>query len=539
MIASPSQAQRICSTLDTLKSERLEHETVWKDCFDYTYPRRGEGLQGSTLDTSAVNAAKARLVDNTATDGARTLAAAIMSGMTPANSLWVGYDASGDPLSRSDRQWLDNAARVDWKAIHAATWDADGYEAILDIVTAGWGCLYVEEGEGGGLRFEQWPIAQVYATSSRRGAPADIVYRSFSLTAEQAVNEYGYDALGTTLRKAYDSGARDKFPFVHAIEPRRNAAGGPFARNMPIASVHVSIQDKLVVRESGYPEMPAIVARWMSIPQSSYGDGPVFDALPTIKRLNELGRLELGAADLAVGGLFKATEDGVFNPRTVKIGGGRKVVIVGDMQNFDAVKPSTDFRVSDNVTLRLQQQIRRVLMADQLEMHEGPVRTATEVHARMGLLRQLLGPVYGRLQAELHARLVLRVFGLAQRAGAHGQMPESLRNRMLSIRFESPLARAQKLEEVNAIERLFADATAIAQAKPEVLDNLDEDAAIRYVSDALVVPHSILRTEGALRALRADREERDASGKQQAAAEELAMKGARTAASKFAAGMVQ
>lgn len=533
-----ASAERICNTLDVLKTERAQHETSWKECFDYTYPRRGSGLQGGPLDTSSVNSTKARLVDNTATDGARTLAAAIMSGMTPANSLWVGYDAVGADLTRADRAWLDDAARVDWKAIHAATWDADGYEAVLDIATAGWGCIYVEEDKGGGLRFEQWPIAQVYASSTRRGVPADIVYRAFSLTPEQAVSEYGYEMLGRQVQKAYDSGTRAKFPFVHAIEPRKGASG-PFARNLPVSSVHVSLQDKTVVRESGYHEMPAIVARWMSIPECSYGDGPVFDALPTIKRLNEIGRLELGAADLAVGGLFKATEDGVFNPRTVKIGGGRKVVIVGDMQNFDAVKPGTDFRVSDNVTLRLQQQIRRVLMADQLEMHEGPVRTATEVHARMGLLRQLLGPVYGRLQAELHARLVLRVFGLAQRAGAHGEMPESLRGRMLSIRFESPLARAQKLEEVNAIERLFADATAIAQAKPEVLDNLDEDAAIRYVSDALVVPHSILRTEGALRALRADREERDASGKQQAAVEDLAMKGARTAASKFAAGMVQ
>ena len=535
MTASP---QAICKTLDTLVAERAPHETSWTECFDYTYPRRGSGFSGSQIDTAEAKSRKARLVDNTATDGARTLAAAIMSGMTPANSLWVGYDASGTPLGIAERAWLDDAARVDWRAIHASTWDADGYEAVLDIVTCGWGCIYVEEGKGGGLRFEQFPAAQVYAASSRRGDPADIVYRVFSLTAEQAVNEYGYENLGKQIQKASDSGARDLFKFVHAIYPRPGPHGA-MAAQLPIASCHVSISDKRLVRESGYHEMPAIIARWMSIPNCSYGDGPVFDALPTIKRLNELGVLELGAADLAVGGLFKATDDGVFNPRTVKLGGGRKVVIVGDMQNFDAVKPGTDFRVSDAVTLRLQQQIRRVLMADQLEMNEGPARTATEVHARMGLLRQLLGPVYGRLQAELHGRLVRRVFGIAQRAGAHGELPEALKGRVLSIRYESPLARAQKLEEVNAIERLFADATAIAQAKPSVLDNLDEDFAIRHTADALVVPHKVLRTEGELRALRAEREEQQQNAQQQGAAEELAMKGARTAASKFAAGMVQ
>lgn len=119
--------------------------------------------------------------------------------------------------------------------------------------------------------------------------------------------------------------------------------------------------------------------------------------------------------------------------------------------------------------------------------------TATEVHVRVNLIRQLLGPIYGRLQAEYLQPLIERCFGLAYRAGVFGAPPESLAGRDFSIRYISPLARAQKLEDVTAIERLHMNIANIAQVKPEVLDLIDEDSAVRVLSDALGVPTKVLR----------------------------------------------
>lgn len=74
-----------------------------------------------------------------------------------------------------------------------------------------------------------------------------------------------------------------------------------------------------------------------------------------------------------------------------------------------------------------------------------------------------------------------------------GAPPESLAGRDFSIRYISPLARAQKLEDVTAIERLHMNIANIAQVKPEVLDLIDEDSAVRVLSDALGVPTKVLR----------------------------------------------
>ena len=86
-----------------------------------------------------------------------------------------------------------------------------------------------------------------------------------------------------------------------------------------------------------------------------------------------------------------------------------------------------DFNVAFTAEERLQASIRKIMMADQLQPQDGPAMTATEVHVRVALIRQLLGPVYGRFQAEYLQPLVERCFGIAFRAGVFPPAPESLR----------------------------------------------------------------------------------------------------------------
>ena len=72
--------------------------------------------------------------------------------------------------------------------------DAEGYEANLDVVCAGWFALYIDEDrEEGGFSFQQWPLAQCYVTSTRRDGIVDTIYRRYQLTAEQAIKEFGAD----------------------------------------------------------------------------------------------------------------------------------------------------------------------------------------------------------------------------------------------------------------------------------------------------------------------------------------------------------
>lgn len=528
-MSDDSLAQKIIRRAAAMKVEFDRHQNVWRRCFEVTYPERAFGLNGDQGDAQTAQSKKAQLMDSTASDACRLLASSIMSGMTPANGVWFALDAGFE--TDEERRWLDDAAKFCWERIHAANYDAAKFEAVVDSVCAGWFALFIaEDREQGGLQFEQWPIAQVRYSCSRPGAPVDTVYRCFKLTAEQAISEYGEAAVSQKIRDCVLKNEHgEQFEFIHAIYPRKAyMVGARLGKNLPIASCHVEVGEKRIVRESGFHEMPVIVARWMTLPGSDYAVGPVSNALPTIESLNALLLLESQALSRAAAGVYVAADDGVLNPRAVKVRGG-SVIVANSVDSIKELPSGADFNVTFSKADEYRAEIRRVMMADQLQPQDGPAMTATEVHVRVALIRQLLGPLFGRFQAEDLAPTIMRVFGLALRSGALveevGPIPESLAGANLNIRYQSPLARAQKLEEVTAIERLAANVGAmVAAGQTEAADLIDTDEAVRAMGEGLGAPSRVVRDAKKVAKVRAARVESEQQAAQQA--QQQAMQGA-------------
>ena len=510
-----SLGETLAKRLENLKSKRQVHELVWRECFMLTDPVRASGLNGPMMDANQIAQAVSLIFDSTATDAKRTLEASIMSGMTPANSLWFTMTVNG--ADDDGERWLDGASETLWQNIHSANFDSEAADAVADGM-AGWFALYVDENrDSGGLYFEHWPMAGVYCAASKPGGRVDIVYRCFQLSAEQCVREFNQrgDVLPPEVADKAKNKPDELIDLCQAIYPREVYVMGALrAKNMPIASVTFACSQKQVIRESGYHEMPVVVARWKKIPNSVYGVGPLLDALPDIRTLNDVVRLEYANLDLAVSGMWIAEDDGVLNPRTVKVG-PRKVIVANSVDSMKPLQPGSDFKLAETRIEKLQGQIRKTLMADQLQPQDGPAMTATEVHVRVDLIRQLLGPIYGRLQAEYLQPLIARCFGLAYRAGVFPPPPDSLGGQNFSVQYQSPLARAQKLEEVSAIERLMGDLTVIAQVDQSALDNVDTDEAVRQTAKNLGVPDTIMRPADKVAQFRQKKQEAAAQQAQQ------------------------
>jgi hypothetical protein len=248
------------------------------------------------------------------------------------------------------------------------------------------------------------------------------------------------------------------------------------------------VRSKKVVKESGYEEMPVIMPRLMTLPNSVYSQGLIYEALPTIKSLNKLTECVLGSADMAVAGMWGAVDDGVLNPKTVKVG-PRKIVTVAQRDSIFPLTPNSDFQVAQWMIQTMQTDIRRILLSDQLQAQDGQQMTATEVHVRVDLIRKMLGPNYERLQDEFLRPLVDRCFGIAWREGAFPEPPDSIKGRPSNVTYISPLARAQQMEEVQAMERYEQSMAMMAQmGHPEVLDNYAWDAVTRRKAELMNVP---------------------------------------------------
>jgi hypothetical protein len=517
--------QSVHRRLQTLKGLRQPHEVTWRECYDYSYPERGVGLNGNLPFSQALQSQKNRILDDTAADAARIVAAQFVSATTPANSQWIGWDA-GQDVSRENEQddaarWLDNAAKIMFENLQQSNFNSLTFDCALDFVVAGWPVLYADEEIDGGYRFEQWPIAQCFISASRAGGSVDTIYREVELTVEQVVTEYGIDNVSHQVAEAYRLEKYDeKVCICHAIYPRPvHMVGAKQAKNLPWASCHVELATRHLLKEGGYHEFPCFIPRMSLIPGTAYSVGLMSQALGSIRTINDIKALELAAMDVAVSGMWIAEDDGVLNPRSIKIG-PRKIVVANSVDSMKPLQSGANFQVAFTAEERLQATIRKIMMADTLPPTDDPSRTAYEISVRVQLIRQLLGPMTGRYESDLR-KFADRLFGLAYRAGALGVPPESLRGKNFTAKFQSALARAQSMEEVMAMDRVETTIMQEMQIDPSVADNYDLDAAIRLRSKYLGAPQSVLRTPESRDKLREERAAMQQEQQQQAQAAQL------------------
>lgn len=524
-MGAPDQATALLRRAETMRGLRTPFEQNMKDGYDYSFPERGEGFYNEQADGGSIAAKRAKLFDSTATDSGQILAASIMSGGTPSNSRWLGLSAGDD--TDEEAKWFDASAQTIWENIHASNYDSEGFDACLDLVAAGWFVMYCESPDEGGYDFQLLPLAKCWIGSSKPNGSADILVHEYQLTAEQAVNKFGEANVSEKIRKCMeDNKPDDKFTFIWSIYPRSSAqAAGILAKNLPFSSRHVECDSKKMVKESGYHECPFWAPRWSKLTGSMYAVGPMYRALPDAKQVNRLVYLEDMNADIAISGMYVAEDDGVLNPRTVKLG-PRKIIVANSVDSIKPLASGGNFNISFSKKESLQNSIRKIMMADQLPPMDGPVRTAYEFQARIQQIRQVLGPVFGRMQPEWYVKMVVRCFGLAYRAGILGQPPQSLANRSFRVVFTSPMAKSQKMEEVGALEGSLASIGQIATAKqdPSVWDTVDTDEAVRLINEGRGSPAKIMRSPEDIAAIREGRAKAAQEAQQQAQQAELAQK---------------
>lgn len=517
-------AQKFCRRLGQLRLERAMYESHWSECYKFGAPERQQNFSSTTDNKGQRENERADLYDSTAADSVQVLTSMIMSGVTPANAIWFKAQPDGiDDLSEltEGERWLEDVCQFIWRNIHAANFDSESYETVTDVVTAGWGILYtdIDRKAGGGYVFESWHPGNCFVASTRADGQIDTIYREHEMTAEAMLNEYGEANCHYQVVQMARSAPDTRYKILHVIEPRKQIGSGQINTAMPFGSYHIDTANSQIMKESGFHEFPCAVPRLRRLPNSVYGVGQMSVALPDAKTANELMKNTVRAADLQIGGMWIAEDDGVLNPHTVRIG-PRKVIIANSVDSMKRLDDGTSFQISEFLLTNLQASIRKKLMADQLPPVGTQQMTATEIHTRVELIRQMLGPMYGRLQVEYLISILDRCFGLALRAGALGQPPQELWGRNLSFKFVSPFALAQRMAEVIATEQFIASVGQMAAVEPTILDNIDFDAVAVITGTGRGVPQTIMRTSDEVEQLRKARQkaqEEQAAQQQQAA----------------------
>ena len=171
----------------------------------------------------------------------------------------------------------------------------------------------------------------------------------------------------------------------------------------------------------------------------------------------------------------------------------------------------------------LKKSIRGIFLADQLVLPEKLNMTAEEVATVREQIQNLLGPTVARFESEVLTPLILRSFGLLNRAGALPPAPPELAELdEIEVAYIGQMAKNQKIQDVTAIQRWLGVAANMAGVAPEVLDNINVDEALHIIGDRMAVPSSVMRSKEEVEELRASRQEQMQMQEQLAQASQVA-----------------
>ena len=204
----------------------------------------------------------------------------------------------------------------------------------------------------------------------------------------------------------------------------------------------------------------------------------------------------------------------------------------GSRERIEPLQINANTNVSLNNENQRRDAIAKMFHVDQLLITENRNMTATEVLQRNEEKMRILGPVLGRLQSELLSPLITRVFNIMLRQGLFLPAPEMLQQQELKIEYVSPMALAQRSQELQSLMRGLEIFGSMSQALP-VMDYIDDNGMVKQIIEILGIPATCIKSDAEVQQLREER-----AAEQQAAMEQQQML-AETQAAKQAAPLAK
>lgn len=488
--------------------ERVNAETIWSELSEFILNNQSGLFQTSTLSATASEASSKgqkktqRVYTAVPARCSQELASAMHYALTNPAFKWSRFTYDDESLNGEEDAviWLQDVNQRFHSRLNASNFTAEINKAYRMLTALGSMALFVDgkgvdnDGIFKGFRFEAWHLSQLSWSENYEGK-VDKIFRKFSMTARQAYERWGMN-VPADIYKAYEKDPEKEFDFIHCITPRNpkevrlSADGLAPPSKRPYASYIVSKLDHKLLEEDGYYEFPVLVVRMELCPGEIYGRGPAHLALPEIRTLNKYKDLMLVNFSRSVLPPMLAQHRDLEGALDLRPG---RINYVNDINAVKTIENNTRFDVVQFGLEQMIKEIESIFMLDKLTLPprtETGEMTALEVSHRIEEMQQVMAPTLSRLHVELLDPLVQRCFSLMRRGNDLAPMPESLLNRRANfkIQYLNKLSRSQRMEDVGSIQAWVQDLAMLAQIKPEVIDNINQDAIARHTADIRGVP---------------------------------------------------
>ncbi|MBD26083.1 MAG: hypothetical protein CMG46_13945 [Candidatus Marinimicrobia bacterium] len=504
-MAADDRAVALLKRLDKLKSVRGTWEEHWQQIADYIVPRKGNVTRKRTPGAKRMEL----VYDGTAIHAAEMLSASLHGMLTNPNLAWFELAYMDREYNEDDEalEYLEKVSEIMNREFQRSNFSEQVHELYHDLVTFGTGVMFITNApENNGVRFATRHISECYVAEDELGR-IDTVYREFKMNLRSLVRQFGEDAIGDEMRKKLAKDPYDEITVVHIVMPRDDRDAQRIdAANKPFASIYIEPKQKIVLREGGFDEFAYVCPRFLksSSDEGGYGRSPAMTALPDTAMINAMSKTTIAAAQKQVDPPLMVPDYGFVLPVRTRPG-GLNYYRSGSRDRIEPLNIGANNPLGLNVEQQRREAIRQAFYVDQLLMGNGPQMTATEAILKNEEKMRLMGPLMGRLQAELLQPMIERVYALLQRQRQFPDPPDIIQGRSFDIEYVSPMAKAQRQTDVQSIMRLFELLAPIASVDAGVFDHLDVDGLVRHMLKTLSIPASVTKGEGEVSLARDER----------------------------------
>lgn len=488
---------------DALKEKRQQYEAVWDKAAELCYV----DSRIYTEDVNYKNKFIQRVFDSTARNCLTYFMSSLKSILVPSTEMWHRLKPSNPRLEENYNvhAYLQKVTDLLFKIRYAprSQFSSETDVMLSQIGIYGIGVMYLEEDIGKGINYKTIPINEVYIDENAFGI-IDTVYRKYELTARQAYEKFG-ESLSDQIKSAVNTMPNKKFVFLHCVEPRKNR--NPKAKDynsMPIASYHIEMESKQLVKEGGYRTMPYCVPHYLKIAGSPYGDSPAQQAFADMLTANEMAKTIIRTAQLQANPPI-LTSTGLIDSN--KLGSAGAIVRGGlDSQGRPA---AASMQYGNNLAVSLEMQqatrmaIEKVFLLPLFQsLTQEKEMTATEVEKRELEKSMLLAPMCERISSEWLSPLIERELDIISQYGLLDDVPDELMSDgSISIEFESPYVRMQETTRIMGLYKTTEACLTMAQFDPTVLNVINAQEAVRKIADYYDVTTSMIRSPDEVEAL--------------------------------------
>ena len=521
----PQELRKLAADLKNdlarLVEKRSNWEVHWQEVADYMLPRKAD----ITVERPKGDKRHTVIYDGTAIHSLELLASSLHGMLTSSVNRWFALRFKENSVNENDeaREWLEDVLDKMYIAISRSNFQQEVFETYFDLIAFGTSCLQIEEDKDDIIRFSSRHIKEIYISEDAKGM-VNCIYRRFKMSAKATVEKFGIDNVSLKTINTFKKAPFDDIDLVHVVKPRDIYNPKKMDKqNMPFSSIYFEYDSGHIISQGGFKEFPYVVPRYLKASNELYGRSPGMNALPDVKVLNKMVEVGMKAAQKQVDPPLLVPDDSMLMPIRMSPG-SINYYRSGTRDRIETLNIGANNPLGLNMEQQRREAISQTFHVDQLLITENRNMTATEVVQRNEEKMRILGPVLGRLQSELLQPMIIRIFNIMLRNNLLPDAPEILLNQEIDVEYVSPMAQAQRGQELSSIVRGLELFGQIGQVAP-VNDYIDPQGLVKHLIKILGLPARMIRSDSEVEELaqqKAEAQQQQMQMQQQMAESEMA-----------------